>query len=186
MVENGVMYNSSRFRGWDEVQSMSAIKLPPGTSDKSAPHVLWDPPGKDLMTQTRGLSYTIASPLFLDGILYGVDMTGGMVAVDVQTQKGLYRRWLDGYNRYNRFLYGVAASPTLAGKHIYVVDDAGYTHLIQPGPHEHDAAPGRVHLLAPEHVRRAGGQAEPAMRADVDEVPLGRAVQVERHLRFLQ
>ena len=30
--------------------------------------------------------------------------------------------------------YGVAASPTLAGKHIFVVDDAGYTHLIQPGP----------------------------------------------------
>jgi hypothetical protein len=61
-------------------------------------------------------------------------MTGGFTAVDVQGQRGLYRRWLDGYNRYNRFLYGVVASPTLAGKHIYVVDDAGYTHLIQPGP----------------------------------------------------
>jgi len=61
-------------------------------------------------------------------------MTGGIFAVDVQGQRGLYRRWLDGYNRYNRFNYGVAASPTLAGKTIFVVDDAGYTHLIQPGP----------------------------------------------------
>ncbi|HEV3028983.1 MAG TPA: hypothetical protein VG457_15495, partial [Planctomycetota bacterium] len=51
----------------------------------------------------------------------------------VQAQKGLYRRWLDGYVRFNRYLYGVAASPTLAGKHIYIVDDAGYTHLITPG-----------------------------------------------------
>jgi hypothetical protein len=95
---------------------------------------VWDPPGKDLATPARGTNYTVASPLLVDGILYGVDMTGGITAVDLQSQKGLYRRWLDGYNRYNRYLYGVAASPTLAGKHIYVVDDAGYTHLIQPGP----------------------------------------------------
>ena len=55
------------------------------------------------------------------------------MAVEINGAKSLYRRWLDGYNRYNRFLYGVAASPTLGGKIIYVVDDAGYTHLIQPG-----------------------------------------------------
>jgi outer membrane protein assembly factor BamB len=133
VVENGVLYNTSRFRGWDEVTSMTAIKLP-ASAEKGSGQPIWDPPGKDLVVQARGLNYTIASPLFLDGILYGVDMTGGMTAVDVAGKRGLYRRWLDGYNRYNRFLYGVAASPTFAGKHIYVVDDAGYTHLIQPGP----------------------------------------------------
>jgi hypothetical protein len=31
-------------------------------------------------------------------------------------------------------VYGVAASPTLAGKNIYITDDAGYTHVIEPGP----------------------------------------------------
>jgi hypothetical protein len=133
VVENGVLYNTSRFRGWDEVSSMTAIKLP-ASAEKGAGQVIWDPPGKDLALPARGANYTIASPLFLDGILYGVDMTGGMTAVDVAGKRGLYRRWLDGYNRFNRFLYGVAASPTFAGKHIYVVDDAGYTHLIQPGP----------------------------------------------------
>ena len=113
---------------------MTAPLLPAAPNEKSSVQVVWDPPGKDLATPVRGTNYTIASPLLVESILYGVDMTGGMVAVDVQAQKGLYRRWLDGYNRYNRYLYGVAASPALAGKHIYVVDDAGYTHLIQPGP----------------------------------------------------
>jgi hypothetical protein len=61
-------------------------------------------------------------------------MTGGMIAIDMKAQKSLYRRWLDGYNRYNRYLYGVSASPALAGGHIYVADDAGYTHIIEPGP----------------------------------------------------
>jgi len=133
VVDNGIVYNTSRFRGWDELTSMTAVKLP-SSAEKGAGQVVWDPPGKDLATPARGTNYTVASPLFVDGILYGVDMTGGITAVDVAGQKGLYRRWLDGYNRYNRFLYGIAASPTLAGKHIYVVDDAGYTHLIQPGP----------------------------------------------------
>jgi outer membrane protein assembly factor BamB len=134
VVEGGVIYNTSRFRGWDELTSMTAVRLPTAAHEKSTAQAVWDPPGKDLATPARGTNYTIASPLFLDGILYGVDMTGGMTAVDVQAQRGLYRRWLDGYNRYNRYLYGVAASPTLAGKYIYIVDDAGYTHLIQPGP----------------------------------------------------
>jgi len=132
VIENGIAYNASRWRGWDEVSGVAAVKLP--TGEKGAGQAIWDPPGKDLAVQARGANYTVASPLFLDGILYGVDMTGGIFAVDVQGQKGLYRRWLDGYNRYNRFNYGVAASPTLGGKLIYVIDDAGYTHLIQPGP----------------------------------------------------
>jgi hypothetical protein len=133
IVENGIVYNTSRFRGWEETASMIAVKLP-SNAEKGAGQIIWDPPGKDLATPVRGTNYTVASPLLVDGILYGVDMTGGFTAVDIQAQRGLYRRWLDGYNRYNRFLYGIAASPTLAGKHIYVVDDAGYTHLIQPGP----------------------------------------------------
>ncbi len=133
VVEGDIIYNTSRFRGWEDPTSMCALKLPSSTNEKGQLKTVWDPAAKDLATPTRGLNYTIASPLVHDGILYGVDMTGGIVAVDVTGPKSLYRRWLDGYNRYNRFLYGVAASPTLAGKHIYVIDDAGYTHILQPG-----------------------------------------------------
>lgn len=60
-------------------------------------------------------------------------MAGGLTAVDTVAKQALYRRFLDGYNRFHRFLYGVAASPALAGRDIYIIDDAGYTHIIQPG-----------------------------------------------------
>ena len=153
VVENGILYNTSRFRGWEQPEGIIAVKLPSGTAKANAP-VVWDAPGKDLTMPLRGLNFEIASPLFLDGILYGVDMTGGMIAIDVEGRKGLYRRWLDGYNRYNRFLYGVAASPTLAGKMLYVTDDAGYTHLIQPGPQFKELG---KNVLENIHFSGAGG-----------------------------
>ncbi len=146
VVENGIIYNTSRHR-WDEHPGVVAVDLNSGA-------VAWDLPGKNLAVPLRGTTYTIASPLLADGILYGVDMTGGMIAVDVQGRKGLYRRWLDGYNRYNRYLYGITASPALAGKHLYVVDDAGYTHLLQPGPQFKET--GR-NILENLHFSGAGG-----------------------------
>src|SRR5215218_10399807 len=50
---------------------------------------------------------------------------------------------------------------------------------LAPDLHQVDAAPGRVHLLAPEHVGRAGGQAEAAVDAVVDQLLGGRVVVVE-------
>jgi outer membrane protein assembly factor BamB len=153
IVENGHLFVTSRFRGWDQPEGICVAKLPSGTGKGNASAV-WDPAGKDLTMPMRGTGYTVASPLFIDGILYGVDMTGGMIAVDVAGKRGLYRRWLDGYNRFNRYVYGIAASPTWAGKHIYVVDDAGYTHLVQPGPEFREA--GR-NVLENIHFSGQGG-----------------------------
>ena len=76
----------------------------------------------------------MASPLYVDGVVYSVEMGGGLAAVDTIARKANYRLFLDGYNRFNRYMYGVAASPTLAGENIYIIDDAGYTHIIPPGP----------------------------------------------------
>jgi hypothetical protein len=92
--------------------------------------------GKDGTMPTRqpGAIFMVASPLYVDGVVYSVEMGGGLAAIDTVAGKALYRRYLDGYNRYHRFLYGVAASPALAGKSIYITDDAGYTHIIEPGP----------------------------------------------------
>ncbi len=134
VVEDGIIYNSNRFRGWGDIPGVIAVKLPASTADQGTAQVLWDPLGKEVGMPVRGRDYIIASPLLLDGILYGVDMTGGVIAVDMLARKGLYRHWLDGYNRFDRDLFGVTASPTLAGKLIYITDDAGYTHLVLPGP----------------------------------------------------
>src|SRR6185436_9377980 len=104
VIENGIIYNSSRFRGWEEMVGVLAVKLPANTQKGAAATVLWDPPGKDVSMPLRGLTYTIASPLCVDGIFYGVDMTGGIMAVDVNAKKSVYRQWLDGYDRYNRYV----------------------------------------------------------------------------------
>jgi outer membrane protein assembly factor BamB len=133
VIENGIIYNSNRFRGWGDIPGVIAVKLPPSTADQGTAQVVWDPLGKEVGMPVRGRDYIIASPLYLDGILYGVDMTGGVIAIDMVAQKGLYRHWLDGYNRFDRNIFGVTASPTLAGTHIYITDDAGYTHLVLPG-----------------------------------------------------
>ena len=42
----------------------------------------------------------------MDGIVYTEDMSGGLMAVDVKQQHSVYRKWLDWYARYDRFLYG--------------------------------------------------------------------------------
>lgn len=133
IIDDGIVYNQCSWRGWTEHGGVVAVKLPANTQKGAQAAVLWDPPGKDVAVPERGFNAFIASPLCVNGTYYSVTMGGAMTAVDVNAKKALYRLWLDGYTRYNRFVYGVAASPTLGGKNIYIVDDAGYTHIIQPG-----------------------------------------------------
>ena len=52
--------------------------------------------------------------------------------------------------------------------------------LLVAGAHEHDAPARGVHLLAPQHVRRARRQAEAAVHAVVDQLGLGRVQGVVR------
>ena len=136
VLEDGVLYNPCRWQGWKDPVSFLALKLPVTDSPNAKTETVLDLKGADVTMPTRqvGGLFTVASPLFADGIVYSVEMGGGLAAVDTRTGKGLFRSYLDGYNRYNRFLYGVAASPTLAGRHIYITDDAGYTHILERGP----------------------------------------------------
>jgi outer membrane protein assembly factor BamB len=134
IVENGVIFNPFRFRGWKETASFISVKLPVSTAAGVKAETVWAPDGKDVSMTMRGPIFAIASPLYVDGIVYAIEMSGGLTAVDTVGRKSLYRQWLDGYNRYNRYVYGVTASPALGGKNIYLTDDAGYTHIIQPGP----------------------------------------------------
>jgi outer membrane protein assembly factor BamB len=136
IVENGVMYNPCRWHGFKDPVSFIAVKVPASVAAGAKAETLMDLDGKDVTMPVRmgGPLFTVASPLYVDGVVYAIEAGGGLAAVDIATRKALYRQHLDGYNRYNRFTYGVAASPTLAGRNIYITDDAGYTHIIQPGP----------------------------------------------------
>ncbi len=136
IVENNIMYNPCRWRGWKKPVDFIAIRPPASDVPGAECKTILSLDGKDVTMPTRqpGAIFMVASPLFVDGVVYSVEMGGGLAAVDTVAGKAHYRRYLDGYNRYHRYLYGVAASPALAGKNIYITDDAGYTHIIKPGP----------------------------------------------------
>jgi outer membrane protein assembly factor BamB len=136
IVENNVMYNPCRWHGWKDPVDFVAVRPPASAGPGAKCETLLYLDGKDATMPTRqpGAIFMVASPLYVDGVVYSVEMGGGLAAVDTVARKALYRQYLDGYNRYHRFLYGVAASPALAGKNIYITDDAGYTHIIDPGP----------------------------------------------------
>jgi hypothetical protein len=135
IVENGVMFNPCRWHGFKDPVSFVGVKLPAGLSAGAKVQTVLDLDGRDATMPARvdGPIFMVASPLYVDGVVYSIEMGGGLAAVDTVAKRALYRQYLDGYNRFNRFLYGVAASPTLAGRNIYITDDAGYTHIIQPG-----------------------------------------------------
>lgn len=155
VVEGGVVYSPGQFQeGERKPWSFIAVRLPSGAGAGAKAEILWSPDGKDVSMPLRGRNFMIASPLFVDGIVYSVEMSGGLSAVDPGGKKCLYHQWLDGYDRYHRMLYGVCASPTLGGKLMYITDDAGYTHLVQPGPQFKEVA---RNILENIHFSGAGG-----------------------------
>lgn len=156
IVENNVLYNPCRWRGWKEPVGFIAVHPPTHAGPGAKCQIVLELDGKDVSMPTRqpGAVFMVASPLYVDGIVYSVEMGGGLTAVDTVSRKAHYRRFLDGYNRFHRFLYGVAASPTLAGRHIYITDDAGYTHVLQPGPEFKEVA---RNVLENMHLSGQGG-----------------------------
>ena len=161
IVENGVMFNPCHWRGFKDLVSFIGVKLPVAEGVGAKAETVLDLDGKDLtmLTRQEGPLFMAASPLYVDRGVYSIEMGGGLAAVDTVARRGLYHQYLDGYNRYNRYVYGVTASPTLAGKMIYITDDAGYTHLLQPGPQLKES--GRNIL---ENIHWAGQGGNPGNR----------------------
>jgi len=61
-----------------------------------------------------------------------------------------------------------------------VHEGVGHADLALGGQlHQRDAAARRIHLLAPQKVRRAGGEAEAAVHAIGDQLRIGRMMRVE-------
>jgi len=88
-----------------------------------------------------------ASPLIYKGIYYGIDEYGVLYATDLQTGKTLYSRdtGFDELHHYNAI--GVAASPALAGGHVYVMDNQGSCLVFEPGPVFKQAAMNRIETV---------------------------------------
>jgi outer membrane protein assembly factor BamB len=77
--------------------------------------------------------WTAGSPLIWQGLSYQVDIYGVLYVGDVATGGMVYRQPLkiQGLMHYNAV--PVAASPTLVGEHVLVMDNQGNTLVIRPG-----------------------------------------------------
>ena len=153
IVENGVVYIPDRMKGWgNDNVAFTALELPSAATDNAKIRELFQLNWQRDHVPLRGISFWVASPLYVDGLVYAEDMSGGLMAVDVEARKSVYRRWLDWYARYDRYLYGAVASPTLGGKNIYLVDNAGYTIILKPGPTYQELGRNVIENISPSSI----------------------------------
>ena len=76
----------------------------------------------------------VASPLYVDGLVYQMTQGGGLIVNDAATGEIVYRKVLPLKPRTEYWNWaGASTSPTLAGKHIYLMDNQGGTVVIEPG-----------------------------------------------------
>ena len=76
----------------------------------------------------------VASPLLVEGLIYRMTQGAGLIVNDAATGELVYRKVLPLKPRTQYWDWaGAAASPTLAGKHIYLMDNQGATVVIEPG-----------------------------------------------------
>ncbi len=77
--------------------------------------------------------WTAGSPLVWQGLVYQTDIYGMLYVVELESRRMLYRQdlGLGGFMHYNAV--PVAASPTLVGPHVVVMDNQGTTLVLEPG-----------------------------------------------------
>ena len=88
-----------------------------------------------------------ASPLVWQGYHYGIDEYGVLYCLDLKTGKTCYAQetGFDELHSYNHI--GVAASPTLIGKNIVVMDNQGAALVFEPGPVFKQVAMNRIETM---------------------------------------
>jgi hypothetical protein len=76
----------------------------------------------------------VASPLLVDGLIYQLTQAGGLVVNDAATGELVYRKVLPLKPRTHYWDWaGCDASPTFAGRYLYLMDNQGMTLVLQPG-----------------------------------------------------
>jgi outer membrane protein assembly factor BamB len=83
----------------------------------------------------------VASPLFVDGLIYQITEGGGLMVNNAANGELVYKKVLPLKPKTEYWNWaGASASPTLAGKYIYLMDNQGTTLVIQPGPQYKEVA----------------------------------------------
>ena len=136
IFENGIVYSLGCQTGYSLRECFTAVQLSEKVADQWEPRIQWKIKKADVVPSFTAPAYDadhIASPLYCDGLLYTVDMMGLMVVLDARTGERVYQRTLDMNQQCTRFDFGVAASPTLGGKHIFLLDNMGSALALEPG-----------------------------------------------------
>lgn len=81
-----------------------------------------------------GAESCVASPLLLDGIAYVAQMCGMVKTFDAKTRKALWQEFPD-WEPWENWVFapGACASPTLAGKYVYLFGNDGKGVVLEPG-----------------------------------------------------
>ncbi len=87
----------------------------------------------------------MGSPLLVDGLIYYICSGGGLAVNDANTGQMAYSKILPMKPHTEYWAWGgAAASPALAGKHIYLIDNQGTTVVIQPGREYKEVSVNRI------------------------------------------
>ncbi len=125
LVSNGFLYADGDFK-----KNFNAVRLP--ESPDNPAKIAWTLKEKDWRLEGSS-GFSIASALISNGLYFNLDTMGGLTVVDLASQKPLLIRRLEMFQRANRQTFGFTASPTLAGKYLYVFDNTGSALLLVPG-----------------------------------------------------
>jgi len=115
-----------------------AFKLPEQASDALTVQTVVKTPWKEIEYHMPGVftDSVVASPLYVDGLIYLPSQGGAMNVVEANTGRRVYAHAMDSLNPRLTWVFavGICSSATLGGNHIYVRDDQGQTLVLAPGP----------------------------------------------------
>jgi outer membrane protein assembly factor BamB len=142
IVEGGLMF---AFMGYPIAQGeggdrFKAFKIPPsaeGGRPSPAYTFKMDWGAEELVIDKKKNPFDrgfVASPLLADGLIYNLTEGGGLLVNDAVSGELVYRKVLPMKPKTEYWGWaGASASPTQAGKYIYLMDNQGLTIVLQPG-----------------------------------------------------
>jgi len=128
-------------------KEFKAYKFPAGDGGQVQPRLTFKKPewGADELAGKFEKGDLNASPLYVDGLIYQLYCGGGLAVHDAATGDVVYRKVLPMKARTEYWAWGGAsASPALAGKKIYLMDNQGTTVVIAPGRQYKELAVNRI------------------------------------------
>jgi outer membrane protein assembly factor BamB len=120
---------------WDR-KGLFQLYIPavPGPTAQAAP-------GKSSLWE----GYLVSSPLYAGGLVYTVGTKGEFRVFDALAGSEVYQKTLSLPLHYEYVFYpGYSASPALAGKYIYILDNQGDTLVLEPGREYKEVAINKI------------------------------------------